>query len=63
MPPPSLKPEDEFLISAMVNTFRASCGNGGEPKSFSDMKWGMMGILTMFEVKLRPLPVKLEHAE
>lgn len=58
MPPPNLVNEQEILISQMIETFLA--GSKEYPKSQSDMKWGMMAVLRMFEIKRRPIAIDLK---
>lgn len=54
MPPREVKPEDYTLIKEMYATFQAS--GVSAPASFSDFQRGFTAIITMFEVKRRPLP-------
>ena len=53
MPPPDLSPKDEELVSQMIETF---LHNRSYPHSHSDMKWGFISLLKMFEIKRRLEP-------
>lgn len=53
MPPPDLKTEDGLLVRDLIETFKAG---HPKPESTSDFIRGFIAVLTMFDVKRRPLP-------
>ena len=63
MPKPPLIPEQSLLESQMIETMIAGLHNWRPdlqyPASHSDMQACTRGLLAMFEIKRRPLPVKL----
>jgi len=64
MPKPHLIPEQSILESQMIETMLAGLKNWRPdlhyPESHSDMEACVRGLMAMFEIKRRPLPVMLK---
>ncbi len=64
MPKPPLVPEEAVLENQMIETLRAGLHNWrpdlNYPESYSDMQACVRGLMSMFEVKRRPLAVLLK---
>ena len=55
--------EDARLESELIETFLAdyNAGQGGYPKSHSDLTGCVRNLMMMFEIKRRPVAVKLRY--
>ena len=64
MPKPDLIPEQAILETQMIETMLAGLHNWrpdlGYPESHSDLQACARGLMAMFEIKRRPLPVTLD---
>lgn len=65
MPPHTLIPEQEFLCRELIETFLAGLHKSRPdldyPESHSDMTWAMQAVMSMFEIKRRPLMEKPQY--